>query len=367
VIPVSDLYQEAMRYSRTMSARMDIVYNDVVLENDVPLVTGSVSTDRGSNIRYQASADMGMYPWDSLPLDADGTRIRLYYGLNSLGTTEFAQVGEYQVFDFGRTNRGSLKLTLKGLEQFLIEAQFIRPRTPPYGVSTISAISDLIYEVLPTSEVVALHSTDRLVQATGAWEKDRWAAIDQLARSINCEVFCGHDGRFYIVDLPDLPTLVGQYQLDGGPTGVMITESRTKTRDTVYNAVSVSSNSSDQTVPPLWAWAYDSDPASRTYFYGPYGQRVRFYSSQFFTTTAQCQAYADRLLAESLAPRKSLSIGGVPIPFLEAGDPVRTYTTQTVNPSTTPETYLIQKTSLPFRGAWSAEMLVSTDVNEEAA
>ena len=94
MIPVSALYQEAMRYSRTMTARMDIVYNDVVLENDVPLVDGSVSTDRGSNIRYQASADMGMYTWDEIPLDADGTRIRLYYGLDSLGTKEFAQVGD---------------------------------------------------------------------------------------------------------------------------------------------------------------------------------------------------------------------------------------------------------------------------------
>lgn len=367
MIDVSDLFQEAMRYSRTMTARMDVVYNDVVLENDVPLATGSINTDRSSNIRYQATAEMGMYPWDSLPLAADGTRIRLYYGLDSLGTKEFAQVGEYQVFDIARTNRGSLKLTLKGLEQFLIEAQFVRPRTPAYGVSTISAISDLIHEVLPTAQIVALNSTDRLVQATGAWDKDRWAAIDQLAKSINCEVFCGADGHFYIVDLPDIPSLVGQYQLDGGPNGVMITEDRTSTRDTVYNAVSVSANSSDQTVPPLWAWSYDSDPTSRTYFYGPYGQRVRFYSSQFFTTVAQCQAYADRLLNESLAPRRTLAIGALPIPFLEAGDPIKTITTQTVNPSTTIENYLIQKTTLPFKGKWTAEMLVTADISQDVA
>jgi len=368
VIPTTDLFKEAMRYSRTMTARMDIVYDDEVIEANVPLLgSGGVSTDRSSNIRYQATAEMGMYPWDEVLLGTEGTRARLYYGLSSLGTNEFIQVGEYQIFDYGRTNRGSLKLTLKGLEQFLIEAQFIRPRTPPYGASTVATIASLITEVLPSAQVVSLQSSDKLITATGAWEKDRWGAITQLAASINAEIFCGYDGQFYLVDAPDLNTLVGQFQLDGGPNGVLITEERTSTRDTVYNAVSVSSNSSDQTVPPLWAWAYDDDPTSKTYFYGPYGQRVRFYSSQFFTTEAQCQAYADRLLTESLAPRKSLSLGASPIPFLEAGDPIRTYTTQTVMPSTTVETYLIQKTSLPFRGAWSAEMLVADDsITEDA-
>lgn len=361
MIPVSDLYKEAMRYSRTMAARMNIIYDGALVKENVPLVNGKVDTDRSSNIRYQASVEMGMYPWDEMDLEADGTRIQLFYGLDSLGTKEFAQVGEYQLFDLARTNRGSLRLTLKGLEQFVIESRFIRPRTPPYGASTVATITSLITEVLPDAEVVVLASNDRLITATGAWEKERWDAITALAASIYAEVFCGHDGRFYIVDQPDVPSLVGQFQLDGGPTGVLITEDRTSTRDTVYNAVSVSNNSSDQTVPPLWAWARDNDPTSRTYFYGPYGQRVRFFSSQFFTTVEQCQAYADRLLAESLAPRRTLGLGAVPIPFLEAGDAVRTYTTQKVVPPTAPEHYLLQKTTLPFRGSWSAELLVSHD------
>lgn len=361
MIPVSDLFQEAMRYSRTMAARMDIVYDGEIVQADVPLVNGNVSTNRGSNIRYEAKAEMGMYPWDEVLLNAQGTRVRLYYGLDSLGTKEFAQVGEYQVFDFARTGRGSLRLTLKGLEQFVIESEFIRPRTPPYGLSTRTAISNLITEALPDAEIVMANSVDRKVRATGAWDRDRWAAVNQLAASIFAEVYCGYDGRFYIVDQPDLSHLIGLYQLDGGPTGVLINEDRTSTRDTVYNAVSVSANSSDQTRPPLWAWAYDSNPLSKTYYYGPNGQRPRFYSSQFFTATIQCQAYANRLLIESLAPRVNLSIGATPIPFLEAGDPVRIKTTQTVNPATMLETYLLQKTTLPFRGAWSAEMLTAGD------
>jgi hypothetical protein len=365
MIPSSALFQEAMAYSRTMFSEMDIVKGGVILENQVPMTSGSLSTDRTRNTRYEASVEIGMYDWDSLPIDSKGTRIRLYQGLESIGVRERIQVGEYQVFSYKRTNRGTVSTTLKGLEQFLIEAQFIRPVTPPYGTSIITAISNLIHDVLPDAEIVVQCSQDRLVTSTGAWEKDRWGdAITKLAAGIDAEVYAGYDGRFYIVDAPDLSTLVGQYRIQGGPGGVLTSETRGDTRDGVYNAVSVSANSSDQTVPPLWAWAYDSNPASPTYFYGDYGQRVRYYSSQFFTDEAQCQAYADRLLIESLAPNLSLDIGAGPIPFLEASDPI-TMVSEQGYPTAD---YLINKTSLSLGIAeWTAEMLSTADLTVSEA
>jgi hypothetical protein len=364
MIPSSALFQASMAYSRTMFSEMDIVKGGVILENQVPITTGSLTTDRTRNTRYEASLDIGMYDWDTLPIDSKGTRIRLYRGVESIGVRERVQVGEYQVFSYKRTNRGSVSTTLKGLENYLIEAEFIRPRTPPFGISTIAAIQNLVTEVLPDAEFSVQCSQDRLVQATGAWEKDRWGdGVTALAASISAEVYCGYDGVFYIVDAPDLSTLVGQYRIAGGEGGVLVTEDRSDTRDGVYNAVSVSANSSDQTVPPLWAWAYDSDPDSPTYYYGDYGQRVRFYSSQFFTTVSQCQAYADRLLIESLAPNQTLSIGTAPIPFLEAGDPIRVDSQQGYPTAD----FLINKTTLPLgNDAWTAETLSASDLAEAA-
>jgi hypothetical protein len=365
MIPSSALFQQAMSYSRTMFSEMDIVKGGVILENQVPMSSGSLSTDRTRNTRYEASVEIGMYDWDTLPIDSKGTRIRLYQGLESIGVRERVQVGEYQVFDFKRTNRGTVSTTLKGLEQFLIEAQFIRPVTPPYGSSIIATITDLIHDVLPDVEVVAQCSQDRLVSSTGAWEKDRWGdAITKLAAGISAEVFAGYDGRFYIVDAPDLSTLVGRYRVAGGEGGVLTTETRGDTRDGVYNGVSVSANSSDQTVPPVWAFSYDNNPDSPTYFYGDYGQRVRFYSSQFFTEVSQCQAYADRLLIESLAPNLSLSIGALPIPFLEASDPITVESEQGYPVAD----YLINKTALSLGIAeWTAEMLSTADLPEPEA
>lgn len=364
MIETSPLFRDALRFSRTVFTEIDIVYNGVVLENNVPVSTASVSTDRGSNTRFAASVSLAQYPWQSLPITSEGTRLRIRHGVESIGARESVQLGEYQVFEYKRTNRGAISVTLRGLENYLIESEFIVPRTPPYGASTIDTIAQLIWEVLPDVEVMALCSYDRKITATGAWAKERWTAVTKLGDSIAAEVWAGHDGRFYITDAPDLSALVPGFELNGGPDGVLMEESRSNTRDKVYNAVSVSGQSSDSTVPPVWAWARDNDPVSRTYFYGPYGQRVRFYSSQFFNDPAQCQAYADRLLAESLAPNNTLNLAAGPLPILIAGDAVRLTSEQTGDRSL----HLLQTTSLPLSGGnWTADVLSPQDVGEEAA
>jgi hypothetical protein len=72
----------------------------------------------------------------------------------------------------------------------------------------------------------------------------------------------------------------------------------------------------------------------------------------------------DRLLAESLAPNQTLSIGTLPIPFLEAGDPV-TLVSEQGYPTAD---YLINKTTCRWTtAAWTAEMLSANDTLAEAA
>lgn len=364
MIDTSQLFQESLRFSRSIFTKIDIVYNGVVLENDIPISTASVSTDRTSNTRFGASVDLAQYPWQSLPITSEGTRLRIHHGIESIGTKESIQLGEYQVFEHKRTNGGAIAVTLRGLENYLIEASFIQPRTPPYGASTVATIAALIHEVLPDAEVVVACSYDRSIRATGAWEKERWKAITQLADSIYAEVYAGHDGRFYIADAPDLFGLVPVFELNGGSNGVLLEEARSSTRDEVYNAVSVSGQSSDQNAPPVWGWARDNDPASPTYYSGPYGKRVRFYSSQFFTSDAQCETYAFKLLAESLAPNETLSLQAGPLPILVAGDAVRLTSEQPGHPRSL---HLLQKTKLSLSGgSWAADVL-SPKNTEEAA
>lgn len=354
MINSSPLFQAAMRYSRVMFTELDIVLGGTVLENNVPVVSGTVTTDRSSNTRYTASAELAQYAWDTLPLDVYGTRVRIRRGIESIGSRESVQVGEYQLYDFKRSRRGSIPLTLKGLENLVIEDQFITPRTPPYGASTVDTIKALITESVPDAVFVVLCSTDRKITATGAWEKERWSAITKLADSIHVEVYCGHDGRWYIVDAPDLTRLVPVFYDTIGADGVLIEQSYTRSREKIYNAWSVSGQSSDPNVPAVWAWARDTDPASKTFYGGAFGKVTGYYSSQFFNTNAQCQAYADRLLAQSLAANWKMSLSSSPIPTLEAGDAVGT----SAGLGVAGGTFLLQQTTLPLgSGTWNAEVL----------
>jgi len=354
MIPTSTLFQESMQFSRTMFTEMDIVFRGTIVAANVNITDGTVTTDRSSNTRYSAGVSLGIAPWENLPLDVYGTRVRLRRGVESIGTREAVQVGEYLVGDFGRSARGALTVTLKGLEQLVIDDRFIRPRTPPRGASTVDTITALIQESIPGIEVVALCSYDRKVTATGAWEKERWDAITALANSIIAEVYCGHDGRFYIVDQPDLTNLVPVFQLTAGPSGVLIDQTRSKSREGVFNAWSVSGQSSDAETPAVWGFAADTDPTSKTFYGEPFGKNVGYYSSQFFNKDEQCVAYAQRKLAASLAATWKMSLSAGPLPMLEAGDAVGT-SDEFGNASTV---YLLQKTSLPLgSGTWSADVL----------
>jgi hypothetical protein len=95
---------------------------------------------------------------------------------------------------------------------------------------------------------------------------------------------------------------------------------RKKSRDKVYNAMVCTGQSSDPKVPPVWAMAIDNNPASPTYYYGPFGQVPKFFSSQFLTTTAQCLATAKSMLVEALGANEQLSVQALPLTFLEPGD-----------------------------------------------
>jgi hypothetical protein len=185
----------------------------------------------------------------------------------------------------------------------------------------------LIQEALPSVPVIIRATGDRVITATAPWDSERWDAVEAMADSINAEVFCNNEGEFIIADAPDLLNQAPVYRVNEGDGGVLIHRKSKDTRDQVYNAVSASGSSTDPAVLPVWAWAYDSDPRSPTYYFadplqGGFGQVPRFFESQFFTSDAQCQVTANNLLAQSLAGNSTITFDSVPLGFLEVGDTV---------------------------------------------
>lgn len=324
MLTVSRTYRDAVVNSRTVEHVVDFYRDGVLIPGltAAPVTGGRYYADRGQQVRLDCDVTLAVPEWEDIDLDVQSCRFKVRRGVSSLGFTETIQLGEFRVDSFIRPAIGAITVKGSGLEAYLLDARFLTPRTPPYGQSTVTTIINLITEVLPDATVLVRCRQDRPVLATAVWQRDRMDTIDDLANSIVAEVFCDSQGRFVIADQPNPTTGVPVYIADEGPAGVLIARSEESTRDRQYNAASVAGQSTDPDVPPVWAWSVDLNPASPTYFYGPFGQKPIFYTSQFFTTTAQCQAYADQLLVEALAENKTLTFTQLPADFLEVSDVV---------------------------------------------
>ena len=322
---VSDTYRTAVTASRTVECFVDFYRNGTLVVwpdgRPAPLVSGQLGADRGQQVRLNCDLRLAVPEWMDIGIDEQTCRFKVRRGVSSIGFTETLQLGEFRVDSVNRPSSDVITIQGSGLEAYIVDARFLTPRTPPYGQSTVGAITDLIREILPTVPVLLRNTQDRLVSATAVWQRERMDAIDDLASSIGAEVYVDATGSFVIADRPD-PDGVPVYIADEGDGGVLISRAEVGTRDRQYNAASVSGQSADPDVPPVWAWAADLNPASPTYYYGPFGRKPIFFTSQYFTTVAQCQAYADQLLVEALAENHTVTFSQLSADFLEVGDVV---------------------------------------------
>lgn len=320
MIPCSTLLKESAKFSQTTITTVDILRGNSVVYPNIPVTGAKISQDRGQKIRMTADITVSLANRPGYTIQEEVHRFRISRGYTSLGISESIQHGIFRIDDIKENEDETLEISGSGLEAYIVDARFLQPRTPNYGMSTIEQIKQLIIEILPNATISVECTQDRRVQATAPWEKERWDAVDAMATSINAEVFVDYRGYFVIRDIPSLFTGTPVYSLKTGAAGTLIERTPKRTRDRVYNAAVVMGQSSDPAVPPVWGWAYDNDPTSPTYFYGDFGQVPRFYSSQFFTTNAQCTNLAKEQLAKALAANKALSVKALPLTFLETGD-----------------------------------------------
>lgn len=365
MIPTSALMREASRYSWTLSATVDVLYGVTPVPDaqDIPVIDGSYSMDRTARIRTSGSMTLATTAIQDYGINTKTTRLRVKRGVESLGHSEVVQLGIWRVDETKRTADGLTEITFSDLGAYITDARFLIPRTPDSSLTCVELITDLIIEAVPHAVVRVLATADHPVLLRAPWEKDRWEAIDALAESIDAEVYVNYAGEFVIADIPAINSGAAVMTLDEGEGGVLIEREEGDTRDQVYNAVSVSNGSTNPSTPLVWAWAYDNDPTSPTYFYGEFGQKPRFYVNQNFTTTEQCQQTADGLLAQSLAAHQSLTASSLPLFFLEPGDLV-----QIRHLDRSLAVHLLTKTSggLGLAGSMSLETLSSKIIARDA-
>ncbi|WP_327308007.1 DUF5047 domain-containing protein [Streptomyces sp. NBC_01298] len=328
------------------------------------LLSWSVTADRTAQVRRTMQAVLGPETVRGLAgVTVQGSYLQLDVGLDYLdGSSELIPQGLFRV-DAEDTQRpdGGISITAYGREKVVIDDQFVSPRTMS-GSSALDLIEALLLESVPTAVVVRRTIRDATVGRT-TWESGRWKAVDgddaSLARSIGVEVWCDGRGRFVISDVPTLSDRP-VWRVDAGAGGVLVTAAASTSVEGVYNCVVATGDASDGSVPVGPVIAQDTVATSPTRVGGPFGRRVRHYSSPLLRTSGQASGAARSLLANSLGLSKGLSFTAVPNPALEPGDVVLVD-----NGEDAPEHHIIDKIGLSSSGAMSCDTR-STKADEES-
>ena len=216
------------------------------------------------------------------PLAVFGQRLTVLYTVGVGGQEWSVPLGQFRVQGWDHATP-AVTVEALSLEQLILDYRFDSPYQRPSGATFASTLRGLCAGLLPVDTTAM---TDRALPGslTTDWEEDRMAAVRSLAAAWPADLRVDPDGVLVatpervVQSSPHVSWVHGQanayVSLGGGAL-----------RDEVYNAVVARGEKADGS--PVQATAVDNNPASPTYFYGPYGRRQRFYESPLITTQAQ--------------------------------------------------------------------------------
>lgn len=165
-------------------------------------------------------------------------------------------------------------------------------------------------------------SNASLVPLTGqqVWESDRGQALDQVASGANLIWQPDRYGSFVVFDNPYLigSVLASESVITfvDGVGGALVQVDDSRTRQGVYNSVTVVMERTDNTEPQRIT-VQDLNPLSATVYGGPFGRQNKVIKNP---ATEDPLALASRLLRQSLALRRSWTIRVPHVPILDPGD-----------------------------------------------
>lgn len=330
--PVSAAFLRTVRGSHRMVAEARVVAPGQTGVNPggtlLALDGGDVQIDGTADVRSTLDLTVvgaGMWPTGAGDLLAPyGNEIHVRRGIRyGNGTTEWVSLGYFRIESVGqdRAPDGPIRVSASDRMAGLIEARLLAPVQYPLGTTLGTIVTQLVTEVYPAAVIEWDDATDEaeLGRALTA-EEDRHGFLAELVEAAGKVWYWDHRGVLVVKSPPDPGEPV--WDVNHGRDGVLVELGRELSREGVYNAVVASGEGAD-TVAPARAVVVDDNPASPTYWSGPFGKVPRFYSSPFITTDEQAASAGAAMLTKSLGLPYSVDFTVVPNPALEPYDPVR--------------------------------------------
>jgi len=350
---VSDAFLRTVRGSHKMVAKAVVAdtfqTGTSPVGVEIPILGGDVRLDGTADIRSTLDLTTDgnrMWPTRSGSLLAPyGNEVWLFRGIQySDELVEWVGLGPHRIQSPEQETapNGPIRVTGRDRMAGILDARLVEPVQFLAGASLGFIMTTLVTQVYPAAVIEWDDNTDdALITRSMICEQDRHAFLNDLVRSRGKIWHWDHRGALVIRSTPDPTQPV--FEVHSGAGGVLLSLSRSLSREGVYNAVVASGTGAD-TLAPAYAVAIDNNPLSPTYFHGRFGPVPRYYTSPFLFTDAQAAEAAESILRRSLGLPYRLDLDAVPNPALEPYDPV------SVRPGAGQgrETHVLQTLTIPL-------------------
>lgn len=292
---LDDMYRQALGTSHTPYLLVEILDgNGNVLLSGPTYMAGNVSATLTSRVARRCSVtfDESFYPYNPDDLLAPyGNMIRATRGV------EFADGNRHAWTVFvGRIQNttlntdGTCTAQAADFAADVIDARFLNPTNSQPGEPVSNEVTRLIATGVPDATFGTYDVDDIPTQAL-TWQLDRGQALDELASSVSAFWYPLANGDFVLRRYAwtvAAPSVVTYADGDGGS---VISSSASRSRDEVFNSLTVTGERLNGDA-PVYATASDDNPASATFINGPFGRRHQMMRLQTPASLASAQAAA---------------------------------------------------------------------------
>ena len=328
MIAASDTYKAALTASHVAVTRATVLNpqpDRTYLPGETFFISsGGFTIDGTRNIWRTGNLELAPEsPFLTDPLDQiDGsTRLQVERGITVMGFTDFVTIATFQVQRASRSlNQGTLSVEVSDLGS-LVQDYAAVEFVPDETTTVVGAIQQIVDEAMWDDPVWIIDPTvdDTEVLPLGLkFDRDRWSAINELAKAIGAIVYADHNGHWNIKKTDDPTKSLSVMSVVEGDQGILVNRQFERGRRETFNGVRVIwEHEEDSGV----AWATDNDPNSPTWWDGPFGrktapeQRLDTINSQ-----EQAQEAADALLSRFKGKASSVSFQSVHNPLVEPFD-----------------------------------------------
>lgn len=184
-------------------------------------------------------------------------------------------------------------------------------------------ITDCIRNLALNAGIVKLKlpTVPTLLGKDSTWERDtdRWSIMTDIALANNFELYFDAEGFLRMEPQQDPIATPASLKLEGGERGNLISRGRKTSDSNLFNHVVVVGESSDTSVPLVFAEAINTNDNSPSNV-EKIGERTKIISSPLVTSELQAQELANTMLSVSSLEEFEMSFSAILMPWIEPGE-----------------------------------------------